>query len=395
MTAQLSDFLIVLTPVWLAAVGRWSLFWLVALSDVVALTLIAWGNVSWGVVMLVAARLVATASVRLIHGASLSMSTRTIAQGPRRVARITLHVAYVATMALIALAYNGGIGANYLSTFPSSEFIHVATANAINESVAYLSTTLSGLFAFITRLMARSLDGLNDILLAIPWPVIFLGVGFAGWRSGGILRSLLTVGALSYIGLFGYWEEAISTASLVLAGVFICICLGIPLGIATSKNRYVRSVMIPLLDFMQTLPSFVYLLPAVAFFSLGRPPALVATVIFAIPPLIRLTALGIAQTPEYVKEAMYAHGATPLQTLFKAELPLAIPSIKAGVNQTIMLGVSMVVIASLIGGGGLGYNVLFALQNVMIGEGILAGVAIVFIAIIFDRLAGRDDDSNR
>jgi glycine betaine/proline transport system permease protein len=179
---------------------------------------------------------------------------------------------------------------------------------------------------------------------------------------------------------------AATTAALVLAALIVCILFGIPLGVAAAKSRTMRAVLMPCLDVMQTMPSFVYLLPAVAFFSIGKPPALVATVIFAMPPLIRLTCLGIEQVPLTVREAMYAHGATPFQTLVKAELPLAGPSIHAGINQTIMMSLSMVVIAALIGGGGLGYDVLFALQNVQYGRGILSGSAIVLCAIVFDRL---------
>ena len=155
---------------------------------------------------------------------------------------------------------------------------------------------------------------------------------------------------------------------------------------ATVAAQQAYSIVKPILDFMQTMPSFVYLIPAIAFFSIGKPPGVLATVIFAMPPMIRLAALGIQGVPGHVTEAAIAFGASPRQLLFKVELPLAVPSIMTGINQTIMMSLSMVVVAALIGAGGLGYDVLFALQHVEAGKGILAGIAIVFCAMILDRI---------
>ena len=206
------------------------------------------------------------------------------------------------------------------------------------------------------------------------------------WRVAGQRVAIFTGAALAYLGFFGFWEMAMSTIALVGASVFICILIGLPFGIWTARSERVEAIAKPVLDFMQTVPSFVYLIPAIAFFSIGKPPGVMATVIFAMPPMIRLTTLGIRQVPSQVVEAALAFGASPRQLLFKVQLPLAVPSIMAGINQTIMMSLSMVVVAALIGAGGLGYEVLFSLQHVETGRGVLAGIAIAFCAMILDRI---------
>ena len=192
--------------------------------------------------------------------------------------------------------------------------------------------------------------------------------------------------ALGYIGLFGFWERTVSTVALVGSSVLLSLLIGIPTGILLAKRPLARRVITPLLDVMQTLPTFVYLIPAVAFFSVGKTPAVIATVIFALAPMIRLTALGIQEVPKAAVEAAVAHGATPWQTLTRVELPLASGSLLLGVNQTIVMSLSMVVVAALIGAGGLGYDVMTALRNIKGGEGVLAGIAIVFCALVPDRI---------
>jgi glycine betaine/proline transport system permease protein len=204
---------------------------------------------------------------------------------------------------------------------------------------------------------------------------------------------LFAGGILAYLGLFGFWEKSISTMSLVAASVLICVLFGVPLGIACAKYRALNRIANPVMDFMQTMPSFVYLLPAIAFFSIGKPPAVLATVVFAMPPVIKLTALGIQQVPREVKEAMLAFGASPMQLLLKAELPMSASSIMTGINQSIMMSLSMVVISALIGAGGLGFDVLAALQQMENGAGLLAGLAIVLCAMLLDRLVqGRNGE---
>jgi ABC-type proline/glycine betaine transport system, permease component len=192
--------------------------------------------------------------------------------------------------------------------------------------------------------------------------------------------------ALIYLAFFGFWNTAMDTMALVLTATLICCAIGLPLGVLVGKSNRAETITRPILDVMQTIPSFVYLIPAVAFFSVGKPPGIIATVIFAMPPIVRLTALGIRQVPSEIKEAALAFGSTERQLLYSVELPLALPSIMAGINQVVMMCLSMVVIAALIGAGGMGLIVVEALANTKIGRGILAGLAIAFIAMIIDRV---------
>jgi glycine betaine/proline transport system permease protein len=184
----------------------------------------------------------------------------------------------------------------------------------------------------------------------------------------------------------GLWEEMVSTLALVLAASLIALLFGIPLGIAMARSDIVKAITRPVLDLMQTMPSFVYLIPAAMFFGLGQVPGTIATVIFAMPPAVRLTDLGIREVDAEHVEAGLAFGCTRRQLLFKVQLPLAMPSIMAGVNQTIMLALSMVVIASMIGAGGLGSTVLTGIQRLDVGQGFQGGIAVVILAVILDRI---------
>jgi glycine betaine/proline transport system permease protein len=241
-------------------------------------------------------------------------------------------------------------------------------------------------FDGITITVRLVLDFIERVGLAMPWPAVTLLVSLLAWRTGGVPSAVFAVVILGFLGFFGYWEKSISTMSLVMASVLICIVFGVPIGILCAKYPRMNRIANPVMDMMQTMPSMVYLLPAIAFFSIGKPPAVLATVVFAMPPVIKLTALGIRQIPENVKEAMLAFGASPLQLLIKAELPMSISSIMTGINQSIMMSLSMVVIAALIGAEGLGRDVLAALQQMDNGSGILAGIAILLCAMLLDSI---------
>jgi glycine betaine/proline transport system permease protein len=193
-------------------------------------------------------------------------------------------------------------------------------------------------------------------------------------------------GLLVLIGSFGYWELAMMTLGLTAAAVFVSLAVGIPVGITMAKSDLVESIIRPILDAMQTMPSFVYLIPALMFFGLGKVPALFATLIYAVPPVIRLTNVGIRQVSYNVIEAARAFGASPRQILFDVQIPLAVPSIMVGINQTTMMALAMVVIASMIGARGLGLEVLLAINRIEVGRGFEAGISIVFLAIIIDRI---------
>lgn len=236
-------------------------------------------------------------------------------------------------------------------------------------------------------------DGLNWVLgnieglLSIGHPLVLLVVlvvlayFIAGWRMGAF-----TVVGFGYILNAGLWSQMVQTVSLVVTAMVFILLIGLPLGIWAGRNDKVHTIIRPLLDFLQTLPAFVYLIPAVMFFGIGMVPGAVATLIFAIAPLIRLTSLGIRQVPKDLVEASDAFGATEMQKLFKVQLPVARTTIMAGVNQSIMLGLSMVIIAAMAGAQGLGREVLAAIQRVDVGNGFVAGLAVVILAIFLDRL---------
>jgi glycine betaine/proline transport system permease protein len=237
---------------------------------------------------------------------------------------------------------------------------------------------------------------LEAFLLMIPWPILIAATALLGYRAGGLPVSLLVVASLMFMGVVGLWEESMQTLALMGVSVFIALLIGIPLGIMAGRFDRVEAILRPLLDGMQTMPAFVYLIPVLLFFGIARVPSVVATVIYALPPAIRLTSLGIRRVSPATVEAARSFGSTSRQTLFKVQLPLALPTIMAGVNQTIMMALGIVVIAALIGAGGLGREVLISLQRLRVGEGLMAGLAIVFMAIILDRIGqgfSRQDDS--
>jgi len=229
---------------------------------------------------------------------------------------------------------------------------------------------------------------IQQFLLWVPWWAFIAAVCAAGWfatKSWKVTLAFLIM--LFLTGAMGLWEPTMATIALMLTATILAIIIGIPLGIAMSRSNTFQAFLLPILDIMQTMPIFVYLIPFVMLFGPGKIPALLATLVFALPPVIRLTNLGIRHVDAEVMEAVTAFGATPRQKLFSAQMPLAMPTIMAGINQTTMLALSMVVIAALIGGGGLGYQVLQGIQRLEISRGLMAGIAIVFLAIIFDRVA--------
>ncbi|MBK1729963.1 ABC transporter permease [Halorhodospira halophila] len=219
-----------------------------------------------------------------------------------------------------------------------------------------------------------------------PWVLAILLIAVSFWRVGWRF-GIFAIIALALIFSMELWPETIRTLSLVVASSIAALIIGLPIGIAMSRNDRVEMVVRPILDLMQTMPPFVYLIPAAIFFGLGTVPGAIATLIFAMPPAVRLTNLGIRQVSQEHVEAGQAFGCTPRQLLFKIQLPLATPSIMAGINQTIMLALSMVVIASMIGAGGLGGTVLTGIQRLQVGLGFEGGLAVVFLAILLDRIS--------
>jgi len=242
-------------------------------------------------------------------------------------------------------------------------------------------------FDGITAVIRNVLNGLEVVLIDTPWPVVMIVIVVMAFRLAGIRVAIFTAASLFYLAFMGLWELSMITVALIGAGAFLCIIIGIPLGIWFGKSRRAYTIAEPVLDFMQTMPAFVYLIPIIAFFGTGKPPGVLATLIFAMPPVIRLTALGMRGVPETTKEAAVAFGCSKWQLLKNVELPLALPSIMTGVNQTILMSLSMVVIASLIGAEGLGALILEALQYAAKGQGLLGGIAILLCAMVIDRIA--------
>lgn len=250
-------------------------------------------------------------------------------------------------------------------------------------------------FSDVIDIGIRAIEG---FLLWLPWPVLLAGIFLLGQKLGGLRLALLSLLGFLYMGLVGLWEESMQTLALMGVSVIIALLIGIPLGILAARFPRFEAFLRPILDAMQTMPAFVYLIPVLLLFGVARVPSVVATVIYALPPAIRLTCLGIQQVPVATIEAATAFGSTKRQILFKVQLPLAMPAIIVGINQTIMMALGIVVIAALIGAGGLGREVLVALQRLQVGQGLEAGLAIVFMAIVLDRLsqaASKTEFTNR
>jgi glycine betaine/proline transport system permease protein len=252
--------------------------------------------------------------------------------------------------------------------------------------VDFLMDHAQALFDVISIGLDGLTYGIEELLLWPPaWLLIGLLTGLAGWRTSWRF-ALFTALALALIVGMGLWQETMATLALVVAATLVSLVLGIPLGILAARHDWIERTIRPVLDLMQTMPAFVYLIPAAMLFGLGQVPGVVATIIFAMPPAVRLTNLGIRQVPKDLVEAGLAFGCTPRQLLLKVQLPTARPSIMAGVNQTIMLALSMVVIASMIGAGGLGDTVLRGIQRLDVGLGFEGGLAVVILAVVLDRI---------
>ena len=274
-----------------------------------------------------------------------------------------------------------------ITKFPLGRELFNYAARLGDNVFAWATDEFGKVFDGVVRAVVMLLDGLEIVLLATPWPVVMLVLVVMAFRLAGPRVAIFTAASLAYLALFGLWEISMITVALIGAGAGICIIFGIPIGIWFGRNARAYRLAEPVLDFMQTMPTFVYLIPIIAFFGTGKPPGVLVTIIFAIPPVIRLTALGIRNVPEDTQEAAIAFGCSSWQLLWKVQLPLATPSIMTGINQTILMSLSMVVIASLIGAEGLGALILEALQYAAKGQGLLAGLAILLCAMVMDRIA--------
>ncbi|PTQ67042.1 proline/glycine betaine ABC transporter permease [Pseudomonas sp. GV071] len=266
--------------------------------------------------------------------------------------------------------------------FPARDLRH-----AIDAFVEQLVVRYADVLESLSKPILQALVWLEHLLRIAPWWSIVLAVFVLSLAvSRRLLLSVGMAALLCVIGLVGLWDRGMQTLALMIMATGLSVLIGIPMGIFMGRVNWARRVFTPLLDVMQTMPSFVYLIPVVMLFGLGKIPAIIATVIYAVPPVIRLTELGIRLVDEDVLEASRAFGANPRQQLFGVQLPLALPNIMAGINQTTMMALSMVVVASMIGARGLGQEVLLGINRLEVGRGLLAGLAIVALAIMFDRI---------
>lgn len=258
--------------------------------------------------------------------------------------------------------------------------------SAFDDALDWLDTNVDFLFGSIEDAVVWLFIAIGDALEWIPWPGLILMVGIIAWRTAGPKTAVASALSLFLLALLGYWQSTLDTIALVLITVTLSIAIAVPLGVWASQSDRLDRALRPILDAAQTMPSFVYLVPMIGFFSIGAMPAIMATLVYAVPPAVRLTNLGIRQLPEETIEAAESFGLTRRQMLLKVKVPLAMPTIMAGVNQTTLMALAMIVIASLVGAPGLGFDVLQALGRLEAGNALLAGLGIVMLAIIIDRV---------
>lgn len=277
-----------------------------------------------------------------------------------------------------------GIKTSWLYSFPFELSLDLSS---IDDGVKALSIRFDDFFTILKNGLGNFVGFINNILDLIPWSVMILLVVILTWRISGKITSGLLYGFFLFlIGTLGLWSMMNETLSIIIASVIVSLLLGFPIGILLSTSDRLDRFFRPILDTMQTMPVFVYLIPAMMFFGLGKPPAVIATTVYAVVPMIRLTNHGIRQIDKEVVEASLAFGSTKIQSLIKVQIPQALPTIMTGINQTLMMAMSMVVTTSMIGASGLGMEVLLAVNRVEMGRGLVSGVAVVIIAIILDRI---------
>lgn len=271
----------------------------------------------------------------------------------------------------------------FMGSFPD---IRTNLGDYADQFVDFLATTLAGLFNFIFLIFSKTINGMEGFLVALPWWVFIIVIFLLGWYFKTALAGVVFAVFIFLIGTFGLWDDMMMTISIVFTAVIISLLIGIPLGVWMAFSKRFSAVMRPILDAMQTMPSFVYLIPAIFFFGLGNVSAIFATLIYSLPPVIRLTELAIRGVDNEVIESAQSFGSSKWQMLKKVQLPQALPTIMAGVNQTTMMALAMVVIASMVGAQGLGEQVLVSINRIDIALGFEAGISIVFLAIIIDRI---------
>jgi glycine betaine/proline transport system permease protein/glycine betaine/proline transport system substrate-binding protein len=274
---------------------------------------------------------------------------------------------------------------DWILKFPGA--LVISPGSVVDDAIRQFSRNHRASLSAIKGLTVQLLSGIEKFMTFIPWWVLILLVVWAGCKASRKIWVGLLYGAMLFlVGCFGLWGLMLETLAIVILSVSLALALGFPLGVVVAMNRHVEMIMYPVMDFMQTIPSFVYLIPAAMLFSVGKTPAVMATLIYSVVPMIRLTSHGIRHVDKEVVEAGAAFGSSRLQLLFSVQVPQALPTILTGVNQTIMMAMGMVVTCALIGANGLGMEILVATNRTEMGRALMPGISIVFIAIILDRL---------
>lgn len=341
-----------------------------------------------GVIILILAKAVQSVVANWALEAKFSdwLSDRSIRSG-MPVSQIVFSACFLVLIVAVAMVhYSFPNRYALLSDFPTNPEIRLTSIDGVEAFFNWAVLNGEALFDGITYCIRLMLDALELIFVSTPWIVIAAVIILLTWLTAGVRMAIYSGAFLSYMGLLGFWEKAMTTLALLGTAACLSIIIGIPLGMFAARRPRFYSFIQPIMDFMQTMPAFVFMIPVIAFFGTGKPAAVVTTMIFGGTPVVRLTVLGLRGVPESVREAAISFGANKWYLLTKVDLPLASPSIRAGINQTIMLSLAMVVVASLIGAKGLGEDVLEALQYANVGQGILAGFAILFCAMILDRI---------
>ncbi|MCV6598655.1 MAG: ABC transporter permease subunit [Mangrovicoccus sp.] len=341
-----------------------------------------------GVILLVLAKLVQAISANWALEARFTewLSDRSIRSGMPRSQIIFSAVFMGAIIAVAMIHYSFPGRFAVLSAFPTDPGIRLVSIEKVEAFFNWAVLRGEALFDAITYGIRLMLDALELVFVSTPWIVIAALIILLTWLTAGLRMAIYSGAFLAYMGLLSFWDKAMTTLALLGTAACLSIIIGIPLGMFAARRPRFYAVIQPIMDFMQTMPAFVFMIPVIAFFGTGKPAAVVTTMIFGGTPVVRLTVLGLRGVPESVREAAISFGANKWYLLTKVDLPLASPSIRAGINQTIMLSLAMVVVASLIGAKGLGEDVLEALQYANVGQGILAGFAILFCAMILDRI---------
>lgn len=341
-----------------------------------------------GLIVLVVAKLVQATVANWALEARFSdwLSDRSIRHGlpVEQIAFSAVFMVLIVVTAMIHYSFPGRF--SLLSAFPTDPDIRLTGIQWVEDFIAFCVRNSEAFFDALTFGIRALLDALEVILVQTPWIVIASLVVLLTWLTAGVSTAIYSAAFLAYMGLLGFWEAAMTTLALLGTAACLSIVIGIPLGMFAARRPRFYAFIQPIMDFMQTMPAFVFMVPVIAFFGVGKPAAVIVTMIFGGTPVVRLTVLGLRGVPESVREAAISFGANKWYLLTRVDLPLAGPSIRAGINQTIMLSLAMVVVASLIGAKGLGEDVLEALQYANVGQGILAGFSILFCAMILDRI---------